>query len=99
MFSLTASRNSLVSRDMSSSVSFPIAPKSTSPIPSPSGITSTFAGCGSPWKKPWRNTIVIHASATTSASWPRSAIVIESGSMSASWMPSSRSSVSTLPRV
>ena len=39
----------------------PTAPKSTSPI-SPSGSTSTFAGCGSPWKKPWRKIIAIHAS-------------------------------------
>ena len=84
---------------MSSSVSFPIAPKSTSPITSPSGMTSTFAGCGSPWKKPWRNTIVIHAPVTTSASWLRSLMETESGSMSASWMPSSRSSVSTRARL
>ena len=55
--------NSRVSFDMSSSVSFPARPKSTSPIRS--GLsTSTFAGCGSPWKKPCRKIIVIHASVT-----------------------------------
>ena len=27
-----------------------------------------FAGCGSPWKKPWRKIIVIHASAIRYAS-------------------------------
>jgi len=63
MRSAAASMKSRVSFDMSSSVSFPTWPKSTSPMCSASPITKMFAGCGSPWKKPWRKIIVIHVSA------------------------------------
>ena len=52
---------SRVSFDMSSSVSLPVSPKSTSPIRSGES-TRMFAGCGSPWKNPCRKIIVIHAS-------------------------------------
>ena len=58
---VTLKGRSRVSRAMSSSVSFPTSPKSTSPIRAPSSM-STLAGCGSPWKNPWRKIIVIHAS-------------------------------------
>jgi hypothetical protein len=57
----------------SSSVSFPASPKSTSPMRS-GRMTMMFAGCGSPWKKPSRKTIVIQASAITSARRFRSSI-------------------------
>ena len=62
MFSDAASMNSRVSFDMSSSVSFPVRPKSTRPIRSGES-TRMLAGCGSPWKKPWRKIIVIQLSA------------------------------------
>ena len=58
-----------------------------------------FAGCGSPWKKPWRKIIVIHVSVTRYASARRSSTVSSSVSTSASWTPSSHSSVSTRARV
>ena len=61
MFSDAASMKSRVSFDMSSSVSLPVSPKSTSPIRS-GERTRMFAGCGSPWKNPLRKIIVIHVS-------------------------------------
>ena len=62
MFSFAASMKRPVSFDMSSSVSFPTAPKSTRPIAPACVGKRMFAGCGSPWKKPCRKIIVIHAS-------------------------------------
>jgi hypothetical protein len=61
-FSFAASMKSPVSFDMSSSVSVPTAPKSTRPIAPACVGRRMFAGCGSPWKKPCRKIIVIHAS-------------------------------------
>ena len=89
---------SRVSFDMSSSVSLPVSPKSTSPIRSGES-TRMFAGCGSPWKNPWRKIIVIHVSVTRYASRRRWSSVHCSTSMSASCTPSRYSSVSTRDRV
>ncbi len=57
-----------------------------------------FAGCGSPWKKPWRKIIVIQVSAIRYASRRRWSIVQLSRSRSASCTPSRYSSVSTRGR-
>src|SRR6266487_3267024 len=62
MRSLAASMKSPVNLDISSSVSLPTWPKSTSPTAAPPSITKMFAGCGSPWKNPWRKIIVIKVS-------------------------------------
>ena len=61
MFSDAASMNSRVSFVMSSSVSFPVRPKSTSPMRS-GDRTRMLAGWGSAWKNPLRKIIVIHVS-------------------------------------
>ncbi len=91
--------NSRVSFVMSSSLSLPAEPKSTSPIAPASSSTSTFAGCGSAWKNPWRKIIVIHVSVTRYARSRRSSSDMPSVSTSASCVPSSHSSVSTRARV
>ena len=62
---------SRVSFDMSSSVSRPVRPKSTSPTCSRER-TRMLAGCGSAWKKPCRKIIVIQPSAIRYASRRRS---------------------------
>ena len=98
MFSFATSMNRRVAFVRSSSVSFPASPKSTSPIRS-GRMTRMFAGCGSPWKKPSRKTIVIQASAITSARRFRSSTEYSASSMSASWRPSMNSSVRTRARV
>ena len=58
-----------------------------------------FAGCGSPWTKPWRKIIVIHVSATRYARSRRSSSDSGSVSTSSSCVPSIHSSVSTRARV
>src|ERR1035437_7419751 len=60
--------NNRVSRPMSSSERRPTMPKSTSPISSTLLITSTLAGCGSPWKAPCLKIISIQVLATLFAS-------------------------------
>ena len=45
-----------------------------------------FAGCGSPWKNPWRKIIVIQVSAIRYASRRRSSIAHASSGRSASWI-------------
>ena len=75
----------------------PTRPKSTSPIARPPSRTSMFAGCGSPWKIPWRKIIAIHVSATSRASSARSSWARPSSPTSASVTPSRCSSVSTRP--
>ena len=86
---------SAVSFDMSSSVSLPACPKSTSPIRSGWPSMRMFAGCGSPWKIPWRKTIVIQVSAIVYASRRRSSSESSPGCSSEIFVPSRNSSVST----
>ena len=76
MFSFAASMKRPVSFVMSSSVSVPTAPKSTRPTAPACVGRRMFAGCGSPWKKPCRKIIVIHASVIRYASSRRSSSVV-----------------------
>ena len=71
---------------MSAGDSVPTMPKSTSPS-RPSGSTKMFAGCGSPWKTPWRKIISSHVSASSIASRRRSSIGSDTRSSSPSFGP------------